>query len=126
MNRSAVVRVSVIGLAAALFIAGGIVMARASMVATPAGVDGIKPFRIHFPDETLAALKRRVAATRWPDKEVVADQRQGVKLAAVHNLADSPPTHSSARQVEASLQALPQFTPEIDGVDIHFIHVRSK
>ena len=126
MNRSAGIRVSFIGLAAALFIAGGIVMIHASMVATPVGVDAIKPFRIHFPDETLADLKRRVAATRWPDKEIVPDQSQGVQLATVQKLARYWSTDYNWRKVEATLNALPQFTTEIDGVDIHFIHVRSK
>ena len=126
MNRSAVVRVSFIGLAAALLIAGGIVMTHASMVATPVGVDAIKPFRVHFPDETLADLKRRVAATRWPDKEIVPDQSQGVQLATVQKLARYWATDYNWRKVEATLNALPQFTTEIDGVDIHFIHVRSK
>ena len=126
MNRSAGIRVSFIGLAAALLIAGGIVMIHASMVATPVGVDAIKPFRIHFSDETLADLKRRVAATRWPDKEIVPDQSQGVQLATVQKLARYWSTDYDWRKVEATLNALPQFTTEIDGVDIHFIHVRSK
>jgi len=126
MNRSAGIRVSVIGLAAALLIAGGIVMTHASMVATPVGVDAIKPFRVHFPDETLADMKRRVAATRWPDKEIVSDQTQGVQLATVQKLARYWATDYNWRKVEATLNALPQFTTEIDGVDIHFIHVRSK
>ena len=69
MNRGARVRMSFVGLAAALIISGGIVMAHASMVGAPAGADAIKPFHVHFSDETLADLKRRVAATRWPDKE---------------------------------------------------------
>jgi len=126
MNRSARVRTWFIGLAAALIIAGGIVMAHASMVATPAGADAIKPFRVHFSDETLADLKRRVAATRWPDKEIVPDQSQGVQLATVEKLARYWSTDYNWRKVEARLNALPQFTTEIDGVEIHFIHVRSK
>ena len=101
-------------------------MIHASMVATPVGVDAIKPFRIHFPDETLADLKRRVAATRWPDKEIVPDQSQGVQLATVQKLARYWSTDYNWRKVEATLNALPQFTTEIDGVDIHFVHVRSK
>jgi pimeloyl-ACP methyl ester carboxylesterase len=96
------------------------------MVATPAGADAIKPFRVHFSDETLADLKRRVAATRWPDKEIVPDQSQGVQLATVEKLARYWSTDYNWRKVEASLNALPQFTTEIDGVEIHFIHVRSK
>src|SRR6267142_229942 len=90
------------------------------------GADGIKPFRVHFPDEALADLKRRIAATRWPDKEIVTDQSQGVQLATVQKLARYWATNYNWRKVEAKLNALPQFTTEIDGVDIHFIHVRSK
>jgi len=117
---------SLIGLAAALIIAGGIVMAHASMVAAPAGADAIKPFHVHVSDEALADLKRRVAATRWPDKEIVPDQSQGVQLATVQKLARYWSTDYDWRKVEATLNALPQFTTEIDGVDIHFIHVRAK
>ncbi|HEV7837308.1 MAG TPA: epoxide hydrolase [Gemmatimonadaceae bacterium] len=86
----------------------------------------IKTFRVHFPDEALADLKHRIAATRWPDKEVVTDQSQGVQLATVQKLARYWRTDYNWRKVEAKLNALPQFTTEIDGVDIHFIHVRSK
>src|SRR4051812_35686406 len=111
MNRSAGVRMSVvIGVAAALLIAGGIVMTRASAIATPVGVDAIKPFRVHFGDETLADLKRRVAATRWPDKEIVPDQSQGVQLATIQKLARYWSTDYNWRKVEATLNALPQFT----------------
>jgi pimeloyl-ACP methyl ester carboxylesterase len=126
MNRGVGVRVSFIGLAAALLIAGGIVMTHASMVATSVGADAIKPFRVHFPDETLADLKHRIAATRWPDREIVPDQSQGVQLATVQKLARYWARDYNWRRVEATLNALPQFTTEIDGVDIHFIHVRSK
>ena len=86
----------------------------------------IKTFRVHFPYEALADLKHRIAATRWPDKEVVTDQSQGVQLATVQKLARYWGTDYNWRKVEAKLNALPQFTTEIDGVDIHFIHVRSK
>src|SRR3954463_9720589 len=126
MNRSAGVRVSFMGLVSALFIAGGIVMTHASMVATPAGVDAIKPLHVHFPDPALADPKRRAAETRWPDKEIIADQSQGVQLATVQKLARYWSTDYNWRKVESTLNALPQFTTEIDGVDIHFIHVRSK
>src|SRR6266853_332867 len=126
MNRSAGVRVSFIGLAAALLIAGGIVMTHASMVATSVGADAIKSFRVSFPDEALADLKRRVAATRWPDREIVTDQSQGVQLATVQKLARYWATDYDWRKCEARLNALPQFITGIDGVDIHFIHVRSK
>ena len=88
--------------------------------------DAIKPFRVHFPAEALADLKRRIAATRWPDKEIVTDQSQGVQLATIQKLARYWATDYNWRKVEAKLNALPQFITEIDGVDIHFIHVRSK
>ena len=120
------VRVSSIGLAVSLILAGGITMTRASTAATSMGVDAIKPFHVHFADEALADLKRRVAATRWPDKEIVPDQSQGVQLATVRKLAGYWTTDYNWRKVEATLNSLPQFTTEIDGVDIHFIHVRSK
>jgi pimeloyl-ACP methyl ester carboxylesterase len=126
MNRGATLRVSSIGLAAALLIAGGIVMTHTSLYATSVDADAIKPFRIHFPDEALADLKHRIAATRWPDREIVPDQSQGVQLATVQKLARYWATDYNWRKVEATLNALPQFTTEIDGVDIHFIHVRSK
>src|SRR5213082_2473447 len=125
MNRTAGVRTSLTGLAAALIFGGSIVMTHASLAARPTGAEAIKPFRVHFPDETLADLKRRVAATRWPDKEIVPDQSQGVQLATVQKLARYWSTEYNWRKVEATLNALPQFTTEIDGVDIHFIHVRS-
>lgn len=126
MNRGAGVRMSSIGLAVALLIAGGIVMTHASTVATSVSVDVIKPFKVHFPDHALADLKRRIAATRWPDKEIVPDQSQGVQLATVQKLAGYWATDYNWRRVETALNSLPQFTTEIDGVDIHFIHVRSK
>ena len=88
--------------------------------------DAIRPFRVHFPDEALADLKRRIAATRWPDREIVADQSQGVQLATVQKLARYWATEYDWRKCEAKLNALPQFITSIDGVDIHFIHVRSK
>ena len=90
------------------------------------GADSINPFRVHFPDEALADLKRRIVAMRWPDKELVTDQSQGVQLATMQKLARYWATEYDWRKVEAKLNALPQFITEIDGVDIHFIHVRSK
>ena len=110
----------------ALLIGGTIVVTHTSMDAKSGGPDAIKPFRVHFPDEALADLKRRIAATRWPDKEIVTDQSQGVQLATVQKLARYWATGYNWRKVEAKLNALPQFTTEIDGVAIHFIHVRSK
>ncbi len=86
----------------------------------------IRPFRVNFPDDALVDLRRRVAATRWPDKETVADPSQGVQLATVQKLARYWQTDYDWRKAEARLNALPQFVTEIDGLDIHFIHVRSK
>lgn len=85
----------------------------------------IRPFQLSVADEELADLRRRVTAMRWPDRETVADRSQGVQLATMRELARRWATDYDWRKVEARLQALPQFTTEIDGVDIHFIHVRS-
>jgi len=90
------------------------------------GDDAIRPFRIEFPDEALADLRRRIAATKWPEREAVADATQGVQLATIKELARHWATDYDWRKVEARINALPQFTTEIDGLDIHFIHVRSK
>jgi pimeloyl-ACP methyl ester carboxylesterase len=95
-------------------------------MATASGAAVIKPFSVHFPDEALADLRRRVAAMRWPEQEIVTDHSQGVPLATLQKLAGYWETQYDWRKVEARLNALPQFTTEIDGVDIHFIHVRSK
>ena len=86
----------------------------------------IRPFDIDIPEERLDELRRRVAATQWPEKETVADQTQGVPLAMVQELARYWATDYDWRKCEARLKALPQFITEIDGLDIHFIHVRSK
>ena len=95
--------------------------------AIPAGESGaIRPFRVNAPETALVDLRRRIAATRWPDRETVADQSQGVQLATVQKLARYWATQYDWRKVEARLNALPQFITEIDGLDIHFIHVRSR
>jgi pimeloyl-ACP methyl ester carboxylesterase len=88
--------------------------------------EAIRPFSIHVPDAELVDLRRRIVAMRWPEKELVADPSQGVQLATMRKLADYWQTDHDWRKVEARLNALPQFITEIDGVDIHFIHVRSK
>jgi pimeloyl-ACP methyl ester carboxylesterase len=93
---------------------------------TNGSADAIRPFRVQFSDEALADLKGRVAATRWPDRELVADQSQGVQLATIQKLARYWATDYDWRKVEAKLNSYPQFKTTIDGVDIHFIHVRSK
>jgi pimeloyl-ACP methyl ester carboxylesterase len=85
----------------------------------------IRPFRLDMPDEAITDLRRRIAATRWPTRELVADRSQGVQLATIQELARYWATGYDWRRCEAKLNALPQFTTQIDGVDIHFIHVRS-
>jgi hypothetical protein len=90
------------------------------------GTTEIRPFRVDTPDEALADLRRRVAATNWPEKETVGDQSQGVPLAMIQELARYWATEYDWRTCEAALNALPQFITEIDGLDIHFIHVRSQ
>ncbi|HEX2462350.1 MAG TPA: epoxide hydrolase N-terminal domain-containing protein, partial [Vicinamibacterales bacterium] len=86
----------------------------------------IRPFKFHASDEALADLRRRIAATKWPSRELVTDASQGVQLAAMRELARYWQTDYEWRKFEARLNALPQFMTTIDGVDIHFIHVRSK
>jgi pimeloyl-ACP methyl ester carboxylesterase len=85
----------------------------------------IRPFHINIPEEDLVELRRHIAATRWPEKETVADQSQGVPLATMQELARYWATGYDWRKAEEALNAYPQFITEIDGLDIHFIHVRS-
>jgi pimeloyl-ACP methyl ester carboxylesterase len=86
----------------------------------------IRPFTVHVPEEDLADLRRRIAATRWPERETVADASQGVQLATMQQLASYWGTDYDWRQGEAKLNSYPQFITEIDGLPIHFIHVRSE
>lgn len=86
----------------------------------------IKPFTVHFSDEALADLRRRVVATKWPQKENVTDPSQGVQLATMQKLAEYWSKNYDWRKCEARLNSYPQFTTNIDGLDIYFIHVRSK
>jgi pimeloyl-ACP methyl ester carboxylesterase len=86
----------------------------------------VRPFHLDIPEEALAELRRRIEATRWPTKELVEDRSQGVQLATTQELARYWTTEYDWRKCEARLNALPQFTTEIDGVEIHFIHVRSR
>src|SRR5471030_1091554 len=97
-------------------------------VAQSAGGDktAIRPLRVHAPEAQLADLRRRIKATRWPERETVTDSSQGVPLAMIQKLAHHWATDYDWRKCEAKLNALPQFITEIDGLDIHFIHVRSK
>ena len=86
----------------------------------------IRPFRVHFPEETLVDLRRRVSATKWPSQENVKDATQGVQFATMQKLARYWATDYDWRKIESKLNALPQFITEINGIDIHFIHIRSK
>lgn len=86
----------------------------------------IRPFRIDVPDEALADLRRRLLATRWPDKETVPDRSQGIQLERLQSLVQYWGADYDWRKIEARLNALPQFVTNIDGVDVHFIHVRSR
>ena len=97
-----------------------------AQAAEPAKQDDIRPFKALIPEEQLVDLRRRLAATRWPDKETVADQSQGAQLANLQELVRYWATAYAWRKGEAKLNAFPQFKTIIDGVDIHFIHVRSR
>ena len=108
-------------LAAAAIAGAATMIPSAAYAATPS----VRPFQVSFPDQALADLKRRVSATRWPDRENVADDTQGVKLDVMQKLAKHWETYDW-RKAEARLNGLPQFLTEIDGLDIHFIHVKSK
>jgi pimeloyl-ACP methyl ester carboxylesterase len=92
------------------------------------GSDGvaIRPFHVNFPESDLAELRRRINATRWPERETVSDDSQGVQLATIQALARYWATDYDWRKVEAKLNSYPQFMTEIDGLDIHFLHIRSK
>ena len=88
--------------------------------------NAIRPFQVNVPEAELTELRRRINATKWPERETVTDQSQGVQLATIQSLARYWATEYDWRKIEAKLKALPQFITEIDGLDIHFIHVRSK
>jgi pimeloyl-ACP methyl ester carboxylesterase len=94
--------------------------------ATRGSREAIRPFHIRIPENDLVDLRHRLAATRWPEKETVADDTQGVPLATMHELVRHWQANYDWRKVEARLNALPQFITEIDGLDIHFIHLRSR
>ncbi|WP_218938324.1 epoxide hydrolase family protein [Modestobacter altitudinis] len=103
--------------------------ARTGAVPSPraeADLSAVRPFEVHVPEEELAELRRRIDATRWPTRELVADRSQGVQLATMQALARCWTTEYDWRRCEARLNALPQFVTEIDGVDVHFLHVRSR
>jgi pimeloyl-ACP methyl ester carboxylesterase len=99
-----------------------------SAVAQPKGSEktAIHPFHVNVPEATLTELRKRISATQWPDRETVTDQSQGPQLATLQKLARYWATEYDWRKIEARLKAYPQFITEIDGLDIHFIHVRSQ
>ena len=113
-------------LSAGAGVAGLAAAAPLRAVAAAADPTAIRPFRIHAPEAALVDMKRRVLATRWPEKELVPDASQGVQLATMKALADYWVRDYDWRKAEAYLNSLPNFVTEIDGVDIHFIHVRSR
>src|SRR5207244_7112676 len=93
---------------------------------TETDASAIRPFHVSFPEAELTELRRRVNATRWPERETVTNATQGVQLATMQKLADYWGKDYDWSKCEAKLKALPHFITEIDGLDIHFIHVRSK
>jgi pimeloyl-ACP methyl ester carboxylesterase len=97
-----------------------------AQTSAPVSTEAIRPFRVNIPEKKLVDLKRRILATQYPEKETVNDPSQGVQLATIKAVADYWATKYDWRKIEAKLNALPQFITEIDGLDIHFIHVRSK
>jgi pimeloyl-ACP methyl ester carboxylesterase len=113
-------------LAAAIMIQCSFSNAQTAASLTSQPDEAIRPFKVHVPDEQLADLKRRIQAAKWPGQEIVKDESQGVQLATMKALSRYWATEYDWRKVEARLNALPQFMTNIDGVDIHFIHVRSK
>src|SRR5262245_64332685 len=92
---------------------------------TASAESAVRAFRVDVPQSEIDELRRRIDATRWPTRELVTDRSQDVQLAAIQNLARYWTTEYDWRRCEARLNALPQFTTEIDGLDIHFIHVES-
>jgi pimeloyl-ACP methyl ester carboxylesterase len=115
------------GLAAGLTVAASAALGPAPASAAPsAGPARIRPFRVSIRREQVTEMRRRITATRWPSRELVPDRSQGVQLAAAQALARFWATGYNWNRFEAKLNALPQFTTEIDGVDVHFIHIRSR
>src|SRR5271156_2688769 len=97
-------------------------------VGQQAGSDptAVRPFQVSFPEAELTELRRRILATRWPERETVMDDSQGVPLATIQELARSWGTDYDWSKCQKRLSSLPQFVTEVDGLDIHFIHARSK
>ena len=117
---------STAGIGIAVASAGSFLPWQLAAAAAAAAGDAIRPFHVNVPEKDLVDLRRRIAATRWPDRETVNDQSQGAQLAKFQELVRYWGTGYDWRKAEAKLNALPQFMTTIDGVDIHFIHVRSR
>jgi pimeloyl-ACP methyl ester carboxylesterase len=112
--------------ATGIAVAGAVSLLPSELIAASAG-EAIRPFRsFNVPEEALVDLRRRIVATRWPDRETVTEASQGVQLSTIQALARYWATEYDWRKIEAKMNALPQFVTEIEGLDIHFIHVRSK
>jgi pimeloyl-ACP methyl ester carboxylesterase len=120
---SAVTRRAVLAATAA---AGAVGLVPAALHAASEGGEAIRPFRIAVPEADIIDLRRRIAATRWPERETVTDDSQGVPLAMIQDFTRYWGTDYDWRRIEARLNGLPQFVTEIDGLQIHFIHVRSR
>jgi pimeloyl-ACP methyl ester carboxylesterase len=120
-NRRQLLNAAAMGIAAA-----GAARLFAPRSASAAASEAIRPFRIDVPEDELIDLKRRLSATRWPEKETTDDDSQGVRLETIQQLVGYWRTDYDWRKIETRLNALPQFITEIDGLDIHFIHVRSQ
>jgi pimeloyl-ACP methyl ester carboxylesterase len=116
----------IFGTAAASIAAAAVFSPLPAHLAAAAEDNAIRPFRVNFPDEALVDLRRRINATKWPEREQVTDDSQGVQLDTIQKLARYWATEHDWRKVEARLNALPNFITNIDGLDIHFIHARSK
>ncbi|ULJ75503.1 epoxide hydrolase family protein [Rhizobium gallicum] len=125
-TRRSFLATSALATSAAVLAAGGALSLLPVQQAAATEGDAIRLFHVNIPEEDLVDLRRRVLATRWPARETVADQSQGVQLAKLQELVRYWGTDYDWRKVEAKLNALPQFVTEIDGLDIHFIHVRSR
>ena len=97
----------------------------AAAASRAAGPEAIRPFHVQIPETEIVELRRRVVTTRWPDRETVGDQTQGVRLEKLQDLVRYWGTDYDWRKAEAKLNALPQFVTRIDGLDVHFLHVRS-
>ena len=127
-TRRGVLAASAVGgmVGAAMFASQGMADTLLESAGGGGGGGAIRPFHVNIPDAALADMRRRVAATRWPERETVADATQGVQLATVQALARHWATAHDWRRCEARINAAPNFITEIDGLDIHFIHVRSR